>query len=124
MTEGPRPAATGLAGESLVADWLTAQGWQVVARRWRCPWGELDLVVLQPNLISFVEVKTRRSGNWDQGGLAALTDRKQTHLRQAAAAFLAAHPHWSDWPCRFDVALVRRSAGRLHLDVYLEAAFT
>lgn len=111
----------GCLGEELVAQWLQQQGFQILARRWRCLWGEIDLVGLLlsnattkalPKLV-FVEVKTRRQGNWDAGGLLAITPTKQAKIRQAAALFLAEHPDLSNCACQFDVALVDYLHGNL-----------
>ncbi len=101
----------GTLGETLVANWLTTQGWQVLDRQWHCTWGELDLVVARamagpPGQLAFVEVKTRSQGNWDADGLMALTRRKQSKLSKAAQLYLLRHPQWVRAVCRFDVALV------------------
>ncbi|MGA1476318.1 MAG: YraN family protein [Prochlorothrix sp.] len=98
----------GQAGEALVAAWLTQQGGAVLHQRWRGRQGEIDLIAHLPDAhtLAFVEVKTRRGGNWDQGGLMAVDFRKQQKLWRTAQYFLCQHPQWAERPCRFDVALV------------------
>jgi putative endonuclease len=103
-------AQLGQLGEQLVADWLQQDGWQIVAQRWHCRWGELDIVGYgdrpRPTLI-FVEVKTRSPQNWDADGRLAITPQKQAKIIQTAELFLSEQPQWSEADARFDVAIVQ-----------------
>lgn len=117
-------ATVGELGENLVADWLQLQTWQILQRRWRSRGGEIDLIVLSKSqaILAFVEVKTRSAGNWDLGGRLAINHRKQDKIYQSASIFLSLYPQWSDFSCRFDVALVscqkssQSSLGEFSLD--------
>lgn len=95
-------------GEQVTAQWLRGQGWKILAARWHCRWGELDIVAYHPRVgLSFVEVKTRQSKNWDANGLLAVTYHKQKKLYRTAQMFLSAYPQFLDVSCRFDLALVK-----------------
>lgn len=102
-------------GEDLVADWVRSEGGTVLAERWHCLTGELDIVAQLPpgfanateTVIGFIEVKTRRRSTWDEGGLLAITPKKQNKLWRTAQFFLKKHPQLRTLPCRFDVALVQ-----------------
>ncbi|MDX1978132.1 MAG: YraN family protein, partial [Pseudanabaenaceae cyanobacterium bins.68] len=67
----PNSHLIGLQGEDLVAQHLQTQGCEIIARRWQCPWSDLDLVASDRAHLIFVEVKTRSRHNWDQNGLLA-----------------------------------------------------
>jgi len=95
-------------GEQLVSKWLSEQDYQILHYRWRCRWGEIDLIARQKSqpILVFVEVKTRSDRSWDNKGLDAIAPQKQRKISQTAALFLAKNPQLADFYCRFDVALV------------------
>lgn len=88
-----RQVALGRWGEQVAAGFLADQGLVVVDRNWRCRYGEIDLVALDPRdrAVVVVEVKTRRSTAYG-GPLAAIDPRKAARLRRLAGLWLAQHP--------------------------------
>jgi putative endonuclease len=100
-------ADIGNIGEDLAAKWLQSTGWKILHRRFSCRWGEIDIIAqYQDTMLAFVEVKTRSSGNWDEGGKNAITSQKQAKIWRTAEIFLAKYPQKADYSCRFDVAIV------------------
>jgi putative endonuclease len=106
----------GARGEALTADWYEAHGYRILDRNWRCPDGELDLVVLHGRTVVFCEVKTRTT---DAFGVPAeaVTATKQRRIRRLAARWLDS-AELRPSRIRFDVAAVL--AGRLEV---IEGAF-
>ena len=104
----PRPARQvafrlGISAEWRAAMLLIAKGFHIVARRWRSPVGEIDLVVRRRRLLVFVEVKAR--GRVDDAA-EAVTERQRRRIAAAAKAWLASHPGDVGCDIRFDAVLV------------------
>jgi putative endonuclease len=81
----------GQRGERIAERHLVALGMTVLDRNWRCPQGEIDLVLRDGDETVFVEVKTRTSDAYGHP-LEAITVPKLARLRRLAAAWCAAHP--------------------------------
>jgi putative endonuclease len=79
--------ATGRRAESLAADWLERSGFRIVARNWRRPEGELDLVADQDGTCVFVEVRSRTGVAWGDP-LESITPRKRAQVIRAARLYL------------------------------------
>lgn len=93
----------GDAAEALAAEFLQRRGLRIVARNYRCRFGEIDLVAEAGAALVFVEVRARKSG--DFGGPAeSITAAKRRRLVAAARHYLAAGRR--DRPSRFDVVLL------------------
>jgi putative endonuclease len=93
----------GLSAETRAAALLVAKGYRVVARRWKSPVGEVDIVARRRNVLVFVEVKTRSTLD---GAAEAVTPRQQRRIIAAAQAWIAAHPDDVACDIRFDAVLV------------------
>ena len=82
--------ALGAHGEAIAARHLVEQGMVVLDRNWRCPDGEIDLVLRDGRVLVVCEVKTRRSTAYGTP-LEAVTAAKAARLRRLAAQWVAAH---------------------------------
>jgi putative endonuclease len=91
----------GKEGERVAERYLKGKGYKLVARNYRCPAGELDLIVLDGRVIVFVEVKTRTGAGFGSP-LEAVEFRKQHKIIQTAQFFLASK-NLSQREARFDV---------------------
>ncbi len=100
-----RTAAVGRYGEQVAAQHLEREGLVILARRWTCRWGELDIVARDGTTTVFCEVKTRTSDRHGTG-LEAVSSQKVARLRRAAHAWLQAHDAGSD-AVRIDLVSVR-----------------
>lgn len=117
MSRGSRTAwanALGRAAEAFVARYLEAQGCVILARRYRCERGEIDLIVRDGCVLAFVEVKARRRDDYGDP-IHAVDWRKRRRLISTARHFLRHEGH-SGCECRFDVVSVRIRDGRAHAD--------
>ena len=110
---------TGISAESRAAAFLMAKGYRILAKRYRTPHGEIDLVARRRNLIAFVEVKARAS--LDEAAYA-VTPRQQQRIVNAAEAWLMAHPEHAEFDLRFDVVLIAPKSLPRHLLAAFDAS--
>ena len=94
----------GRLGEDAALRVYLRRGYELVARNWRCPLGELDLVLRLGDRLVVCEVKTR-SGTAFGGGYEAVTWSKRRTLRRLAEIF-ARQMTSESAEIRFDVASV------------------
>jgi putative endonuclease len=101
---------------------LEAKGYRLLARNWRCPVGELDLVTEQGGCLVFVEVRTRRGaalGSPEE----SITTAKQVRLAALAEAYVQATDWLGGW--RIDVIAIELDRwGRLARIDHYENAVT
>ncbi len=98
--------------ETLCAWHLRLRGYRILARGFRAPVGEIDIVARRRGTLAMIEVKAR--GNFATAA-DALGPRQQKRIARAAAAFLKARPGCAGLDVRFDVMLVRPWRPPVHL---------
>jgi putative endonuclease len=108
----------GVSAEGRAALLLAAKGYRELARRWKSPLGEVDLVMRRGKTIVFVEVKAR--ARIDDAAWAVLP-RQQRRIVGAAEAWLAAHPEHAGYDIRFDAVLVAPRRLPQHIEAAFEA---
>ena len=82
---------------------LWFNGYRLIARRWRCAAGEIDLILQHRNRLIFAEVKYRQHGMTDQ----ILSQRQQQRITKAASLFLAKNPTFTTFDCQFDFIIMQ-----------------
>ncbi len=97
-------ARSGKVAEDLAARFLEGRGLSVLARNYRCPGGEVDLVCREQRVLVFVEVRLRRNAGYG-GAAASITALKQRRIVLSAEHYLNAHPGRVP-DCRFDCILL------------------
>jgi putative endonuclease len=108
----------GVSAEGKAALFLNAKGYRELARRWKSPLGEVDLVMRRGNTLVFIEVKAR--ANLDDAAWSVLP-RQQRRIVGAAEAWLAAHPEHAGYDIRFDAVLIAPRRLPQHIEAAFEA---
>lgn len=112
----PRPPAPTYAkgrwAELAAAALLLLKGYRILARRFRSPVGEIDLVARRGRRLAFVEVKSRATHD---AAAWSVTPRQQQRIARAAEAWLKRHPRHAACEIGFDVVLVSPRARPRHL---------
>ena len=107
-------------GEQFAAEYLKAQGMQILMQNYRTPYGELDLIAREGDCLVLAEVKTRSSRAYGSP-LEAVTPVKQQYLRRAASLYLKEHPFSGE--VRFDVIAILKEPGRRAEVEHIQGAF-
>lgn len=88
----------GRMAEALCAATLRARGYRILARGFRSPLGEIDIVAARGRTLAFIEVKARTDARAEM-----MTVRQRGRIVRAASAFLAMRPNLVDRDVRFDL---------------------
>lgn len=96
---------TGRRAEQFAWRKLKAQGCKLLVKNYLCKMGELDLVVMDGEILAFVEVRYRRQELYGTSA-ETVTPSKQLKLTRAAQHYLLSNNYGDLYPCRFDVIAI------------------
>lgn len=95
----------GRAAEDRAAEYLSQKGCVVLARNFRCKYGEIDIIASKAEVLHFIEVKLIEGAGRES--LAVSVNRqKQKRIAESAQFFLQLHREYSNCPAQFDVIAV------------------
>lgn len=109
-----RKHVLGLYGERVAGNYLQSIGYEILERNWRCPIGEIDLIVRDQNRYVFVEVKTRNGRGFGHP-LEAITEIKLGRLRRLVGEWCRTR-QLSGIDVRIDAVSVLVEHGRVQLE--------
>ena len=97
-------------GEELASRFLQDKGYQILETKYRCTWGEVDIVARDGNELVFVEVRTRRDTKYGTPE-ESLTPAKAQRLVATAEDYLQRHAE-ANLGWRIDLVAIRLGEGR------------
>ena len=102
-TDRQRRDALGRRAELISAWMLRIKGYRVLARRFKTPVGEIDLIAKRGPILAFIEVKARPSIT---DAMGSVTSRQRLRIQRAAETYLQKRRDLADVRLRFDIILV------------------
>jgi len=106
-------------GEKLARERLKDCGYRILATNYTCPFGEIDVIAKDGDVLVFVEIKTRKNKSLGQVK-EAVNSRKQRHISKVALAYIKSHNLWRS-KARFDVVAVGLLDGKKEIEIIKNA---
>jgi putative endonuclease len=99
----------GALAEKLAADHLQRKGFKILARNYRCRYGEIDVIAIDGKTLVFIEVRAKGSTGFGTPQ-ESITRQKRLKIREVARYYLTNEVRKGSF-CRFDVIAVQFEAG-------------
>jgi len=101
----PSTGTVGRQAEQLAFDYLLDQNLLPVARNFHCRGGEIDLIMLDGDCLTFIEVRYRASASFAPAS-HTVDYHKQRKMISTAAIFITRNRRFSTYTMRFDVVAI------------------
>ena len=116
------PHMLGDEAEAIALEYLEKQGLKLVEQNYgHQPFGEIDLIMYEKNVLVFIEVRMRTHYNFVTAA-ASVTKSKKQKLNKTATIYLLENKLMYKVPCRFDVIALKNSDKGIQVD-WIKHAF-
>lgn len=109
---GKNAFTSGLTAEQLAENYLIKHHWSILHKRFRCPLGEIDLIVQQKDWLLFVEVKKRKIL---KEALSAISEKQKSRLIQSALYYIDLNNLTNINNIQFDLIAVNQQNQIIHI---------
>lgn len=107
-------------GEEQAVDYLNKLGYKICETNFRCNMGEIDIIALDKEILSFIEVKTRKTDSFGDPA-EAVNYHKQKKIAKVAMYYLIRN-NLDKIECRFDVITVKKTINsKIEIEHYKDA---
>ena len=110
---------TGKQGEKMAANYLKKNGYKIVEKNYHCKFGEIDIIALDGDILSFIEIKTRSTNEYVPPEFT-VTKHKQSKIKRSAGHYLGRHGI-ENRDCRFDIVAITMGKGKKDVILYKDA---
>ncbi|MBO5328418.1 MAG: YraN family protein [Clostridia bacterium] len=87
-------------GEALAVKYLKESGYKIIAKNFKCPFGEVDIIAKKEENVAFIEVKTRTSYAFGSPA-EAVNEERIKRYKNCARFYFAGGVH--NYNIRFDI---------------------
>jgi putative endonuclease len=102
MQDIPNHLSLGLRSEKEACNFLQTKGLKLISSNYHCPFGEIDIIMKEGDVLVFIEVRLRSHIIYGSA-LESIDSRKQQKLLKSATHYLQKHQLLDKIDCRFDV---------------------
>ncbi len=102
MEDLPAHLSLGLRSEHEAGQFLQTKGLKPIINNYRCPYGEIDLIMQEGDVLVFIEVRSRNQQHYG-GALESIDRRKRQKLLKSVNHYLQKHQLLDKIDCRMDV---------------------
>jgi putative endonuclease len=99
--------------ETIAVWYLRCKGYRLLARRFKAPQGEVDLIMRKGDTTAFIEVKARKTVD---EAIISVTPRQSRRIASACATWMSRDPKAAGNFCRFDIVAVPASLWPKHIE--------